>query len=268
MRSEGHVIEQHGKHQLRATFDLQWNHQVHQFLQRHLDSLLVALTQILCIVLKGNVYTKQKLRKFHSVIPTRDTNLPWLLKYKTFPVKTSSVPMCSNFPSAKRQCPSCNVKRHLNIWIVCNFSTLSHWNISKKYTYYIYILKHFISLSFEHYYLIHVSACAWARVGCCARSQGTSCFPNHLSNTFESSHWPMCLLPLKLLACAALADWSPSAITCQANKNTQEDTTDHITSSCWMLLWWCPSCLWPAIEYMRAQMLQQMFRCHISTMLP
>ena len=42
----------------------------------------------------------------------------------------------------------------------------------------------------------------------------------------------MCLLPLKLLACAALADWSPSAITCQANKNTQEDTTDHTTSSC------------------------------------
>ena len=42
-------------------------------------------------------------------------SLPWLLKHKTFPVKTSSVPMCSNFPSAKRQCPSCSVKRHLNI---------------------------------------------------------------------------------------------------------------------------------------------------------
>ena len=37
----------------------------------------------------------------------------------------------------------------------------------------------------------------------------------------------MCLHPLKLLACAALADWSPAAITCQANKNTQEDITDH-----------------------------------------
>ena len=85
-------------------------------------------------------------------------------------------------------------------------------------------------------------------LGCCAGCQSTSCFPNHLSNTFESSHWPMCLLPLKLLACAALADWSPSAITCQANKNMQEDTTDHTTSSCWILLWWCPSCLWPAIE--------------------
>ena len=46
---------------------------------------------------------------------------------------------------------------------------------------------------FEHYYLIHVSACIWARVGCCAGCQSTSCFPNHLSNTFESSHWPMCL---------------------------------------------------------------------------
>ena len=175
-------------------------------------------------------------------------SLPWLLKHQTFPVKTSSVPMCSNFPSAKRQCPSCSVKLHLNIYIVCNLSNLSQWNISKRYTYYIYILKRFMSLSFEHYYLIHVSACAWARVGCCAGCQSTSCFPNHLSNTFESSHWPMCLLPLKLLACAALADWSPSAITCQANKNTQEDTTDHTTSSCWILLWWCPSCLWPAIE--------------------
>ena len=151
-------------------------------------------------------------------------SLPWLLKHQTFPVKTSSVPMCSNFPSAKRQCPSCSVKLHLNIYIVCNLSNLSQWNISKRYTYYIYILKRFMSLSFEHYYLIHVSACAWARVGCCAGCQSTSCFPNHLSNTFESSHWPMCLLPLKLLACAALADWSPSAITCQENKNTQEDT--------------------------------------------
>ena len=164
-------------------------------------------------------------------------SLPWLLKHQTFPVKTSSVPMCSNFPSAKKQCPSCSVKLHLNIYIVCNLSNLSQWNISKRYTYYIYILKRFMSLSFEHYYLIHVSACAWARVGCCAGCQSTNCFPNHLSNTFEGSHWPMCLLPLKLLACAALADWSPSAITCQANKNTQEDTTDHTTSSCWILLW-------------------------------
>ena len=175
-------------------------------------------------------------------------SLPWLLKHKTFPVKTSSVPMCSNFPSAKRQCPSCSVKLHLQIYIVCNLSNLSQWNISKRYTYYIYSLKHFMSLSFEHYYLIQVSACAWALVGCCGGCQSTSCFPNHLSNTFESSHWPMCLLPLKLLACAALADWSPAAITCQANKNTQEDITDHTTSSCWILLWWCPSGLWPAIE--------------------
>ena len=150
-------------------------------------------------------------------------SLPWLLKHKTFPVKTSSVPMCSNFPSAKRQCPSCSVKLHLKIHIVCNLSNLSQWNISKRYTYYIYSLKHFMSLSFEHYYLIQVSACAWALVGCCGGCQSTSCFPNPLSNTFESSHWPMCLLPLKLLACAALADWSPAASTCQANKNTQED---------------------------------------------
>ena len=67
-------------------------------------------------------------------------SLPWLLKHQTFPVKTSSVPMCSNFPSAKRQCPSCSVKLHLNIYIVCNLSNLSQWNISKRYTYYIYIL--------------------------------------------------------------------------------------------------------------------------------
>ena len=38
--------------------------------------------------------------------------------------------------------------------------------------------------------------------------------------------------------------------------------------SCWILLWSHPSCLWPAIEKMRAQMLQQMFRCHISTVSP
>ena len=37
-------------------------------------------------------------------------SLPWLLKHKTFPVKTSSVPT-----SANRQCPSCSVKRHLKI---------------------------------------------------------------------------------------------------------------------------------------------------------
>ena len=98
--------------------------------------------------------------------------------------------MCSNFPSAKRQCPSCSVKLHLNIYIVCNLSNLSQWNISKRYTYYIYILKCFMSLSFEHYYLIHVSACAWARVGCCAGCQSTSCFPNHLSNTFEAATGP------------------------------------------------------------------------------
>ena len=213
------------------------------------------MRQSLCIVLKGNVYTlhQTKAAQISQCHPNSwhqmaMISLPWLLKHQTFPVKTSSVPMCSNFPSAKRQCPSCSVKLHLNIYIVCNLSNLSQWNISKRYTYYIYILKRFMSLSFEHYYLIHVSACAWARVGCCAGCQSTSCFPNHLSNTFESSHWPMCLLPLKLLACAALADWSPSAITCQANKNTQEDTTDHTTSSCWILLWWCPSCLWPAIE--------------------
>ena len=208
------------------------------------------MRQSLCIVLKGNVYTKQKLRKFHSVIPTRDTKWPWSLCHGSWNTRPSrSKPVQSQcVQTAKRQCPSCSVKLHLNIYIVCNLSNLSQWNISKRYTYYIYILKRFMSLSFEHYYLVHVSACAWARVGCCAGCQSTSCFPNHLSNTFESSHWPMCLLPLKLLACAALADWSPSAITCQANKNTQEDTTDHTTSSCWILLWWCPSCLWPAIE--------------------
>ena len=60
-------------------------------------------------------------------------SLPWLLKHQTFPVKTSSIPRCSNFPSAKRQCPSCSVKLHLNISIVCNLSNLSQWNISKRY---------------------------------------------------------------------------------------------------------------------------------------
>ena len=52
-------------------------------------------------------------------------SLPWLLKHQTFPVKTSSVPRCSNFPTAKRQCLSCSVTLHLNIYLVCYLSNLS-----------------------------------------------------------------------------------------------------------------------------------------------
>ena len=50
----------------------------------------------------------------------------------------------------------------------------------------------------------------------------------------QGFHAPiLCTLQLQLLACAALADCLPSAITCQAKKNTQEDITDHIT--CFLL---------------------------------
>ena len=114
-------------------------------------------------------------------------SLPWLLKHQTFPVKASSVPRCSNFPTAKRQCLSCSVKLHLNIYLVCYLSNLSQ----RRYIYCIYL------------------------------------YP-------QGFHAPiLCTLQLQLLACAALADCLPSAITCQAKKNTQEDTTDHIT--CFLL---------------------------------
>ena len=62
-------------------------------------------------------------------------SLPWLLKHQTFPVKTSSVPRRSNFPTAKRQCLSCSVKLHLNIYLVCYLSNLSQ----RRYIYCIYL---------------------------------------------------------------------------------------------------------------------------------
>ena len=61
------------------------------------------------------------------------------LKHQTFPVKTSSVPRCSNFPSAKRQCPSCSVRLHLN-----------------KYLYSLKPLQRFSMKHFKEIHLLHL----------------------------------------------------------------------------------------------------------------
>ena len=142
---------------------------------------------------------------------------------------------------------SCSVKLHLPSYIVCNLSAF----ISSCTT----ILSTFLLV------LRLASAVALG-------VKAQACFPYHLSNTFETSHWPTCLLPLQLLACAALADCLPSAITWQAKKNTQEDTTDHIT--CFLLN---SSMITSVLPLARdrddgTQMLQTMFRCHMSTVSP
>ena len=47
-----------------------------------------------------NVYSKQKLRKFHSVIPTRDTKWPWSLCHGSWNTRPSqSKPVQSQFHS-------------------------------------------------------------------------------------------------------------------------------------------------------------------------
>ena len=85
----------------------------------------------------------------------------------------------------------------------------------------------------------------------------------------QGFHAPiLCRLQLQLLACAALADCLPSAITCQAKKNTQEDITEHIT--CFLLN---SSMITSVLPLARdrddgTQMLQTMFRCHMSTVSP
>ena len=108
-----------------------------------------------------------------------------------------------------------------------------------------------MSLSFAQYCVIHTSACAWAH----------ACFPNHFTWTKTlqwtdaiSQHlWKQPLTNVLIYTetpgLKALADRSPSAVTCQANKNTVLITRhppDNLLPRWWKLFvatgWpWCLS---------------------------
>ena len=90
---------------------------------------------------------------------------------------------------------SCSVKLPISIYIVCTLSALIFW---------VTILSTFL--------LVLQLASAVAQ-----NVKAQAAFHLTYPKLWKSSHWPTCSLTHKLLVRAALGDWSPSAITCQAN---------------------------------------------------